>query len=144
MMRFERGQPAPADNEAISQTLHDGSSSCTGLSDWTVETADGGEAEVGRGYDTARRFNYYTFNLKRSTKEMMGLLYAVAQAGDLVMVRMDNASTICVSAEQERNLPPVMENEPAPVVCQSAGELALLLERGLDDWMKWIDEVVRK
>jgi hypothetical protein len=75
---------------------------------------------------------------------LIKFIFQIAKAGDMVILpTMQNFVPILTSTEQKQDLPQSLaENEPPPIVCESALELESLLCGGYESWRKYRDQIV--
>ena len=145
LQRFQAGEKAEADRAAVLAVLEEHEySGPDRFGFYCVRFRDGTEAEFSAGSpETSEPFYGCAFHLRGISPELCAFVYAVARAGDMVILpAMEDFTPILVSSSQAAELPGSLSEEfPPPALCSSSEDLEVLLNKGHAGWVKYRNHV---
>lgn len=135
---YMSSQPMTADEVSAVQTLLD-EAKTTGPDEYgcyVVEFQDGGGAEV----FASNLSEGFMVSVGGFSPTFLDFLFQLLKAGNLLMCpAMEDAVTVGASESSFEEAP---DDLPQRVVCNSPGELGILLSKGFDGWKRYRDQVV--
>jgi hypothetical protein len=147
LQRFENGQPARADHDAVRAVL--ATRNFTDLSGdgyYNVRFQDGNDVEFSAGGLRGEAdFSSCTFFIHGMSSELIRFMWEVADAGAMaVLATVEDFRAILTPRHPKEDLPQDLlpPNYPEPVVCESPAELESFLLSGYLGWKKYRDQVV--
>lgn len=146
--RFQEGEPAPADRDAVMRVLRrysraDGDK----YGFYQVAFQDGSSVEFSaKGLQSDEEFSGCAFHLRSFSAHVITFVYQVAVAGDFVVINaqgkgsLESPLSITVEASQSRHLP---EGLGEPQLAESAQALAKFLGASIAGWEAFRDRALR-
>jgi hypothetical protein len=145
LQKFSEGKPAEANREAVLAVLN--KVAFTGPDKFgfhIVKFPDGVDVEFSaKELYSIGEFTGCAFNVREMSPHLIKFIFEIAKAGDMIILPSNGDSLILSLPDQNQHLPQdLAENDPPPVVCESAAELEALLCGGYEQWRKYRDKFV--
>lgn len=147
LQRFQEGESAPADRDAVKRVLrHRSQSNADTYGFYAIEFEDGSSVEFSaKGLQSDGEFSGCAFHLRSFSAAVITFVYQVAVAGDFVVINPqgdgspESPLSITVQASQSRHLP---EGLGEPQRAESAEALAKFLGAGIAGWEAYRDRAL--
>ncbi len=146
LQKFSDGKPAEANREAVLSLLK--KSNFSGPDKFgfhIVKFPDGVDVEFSaKELYGVREFTNCSFHVRGIGPHLIQFIFEIAKAGDMVILpAMEDFIPILSLPGQKEHLPQELaENDPPPIVCESAAELESLLCGGYESWRKYRDQIL--
>lgn len=144
LQRFGKGESAHIDRApvlAVVRSVQHQGPDAHGF--YVVSFADGTDVEFSAsGLESTGPFKSCAFHIRGVSESVGNFIFAIARAGDLVILpAMVPVSIALVSESQRSTLPDDLRREYPAVVLDSGADLYALLANGFETWSEFRDQV---